>query len=189
MKNNLKNDIISFEGDNIMKKLLVVVDYQVDFVSGALGFDAALSLEDKIVDKIIEFENNDDEVIFTLDTHYENYHETVEGVNLPIAHCIKGTNGHELYGEVKNLSLIHKVFEKETFGSSRLFNYLMENKYDEIYFCGVVTNICVISNAVVAKAALPNANIYILKDLVASNDKEIEEKSFDIMRNLHMQII
>ena len=172
-----------------MKKLLIVVDYQVDFVSGALGFNDALTLEEGIVDKIIEFENNGDEVIFTLDTHYENYDETVEGINLPIPHCIKGTNGHELYGEVKDLSLIHKVFEKETFGSSKLFNYLLESSYDEVYLCGVVTNICVISNAVIVKAALPNANIFIYKDLVASNDKEMEEKSFDIMKNLHMQII
>ena len=172
-----------------MKKLLVVVDYQVDFVTGALGFDAALTLEDKIVDKILEFENNGDDVIFTLDTHYENYEQTVEGINLPIPHCIKGTKGHELYGEVKNLSLIHKVFEKETFGSSELFNYLTKNKYNEIYFCGVVTNICVISNAVLSKAALPNANIFILKDLVASNDTLMEEKSFEIMKNLHMQVI
>ena len=172
-----------------MKKLLIVVDYQVDFVIGALGFNAALKLEEGIVDKIIEFENNGDEVIFTLDTHYENYSETIEGINLPIPHCIKGTKGHELYGEVKDLSLIHKVFEKETFGSSKLFNFLSENSYDEIYLCGVVTNICVISNAVIVKAALPNSNIFIYKDLVASNDKEMEEKSFDIMKNLNMQII
>ena len=172
-----------------MKKLLVVVDYQVDFVTGALGFPKALTLEEKIVDKIIEFENNSDEVIFTLDTHYNDYLETVEGVNLPIPHCIKETKGHELYGEVKNLSLMHKVFEKETFGSSALFNYLLLNNYDEVYFCGVVTNICVISNAVIAKAALPNANIFIYKDLVASNDEVMEEKSFEIMKNLHMQVI
>ena len=73
-----------------MKKLLVVVDYQVDFVNGSLGFPKALTLEDGIVDKIIEFENNNDEVIFTLDTHYDDYMETVEGTNLPIKHCKAG---------------------------------------------------------------------------------------------------
>ena len=172
-----------------MKKLLVVVDYQVDFVNGSLGFSKALTLEEGIVDKIIEFENNNDEVIFTLDTHYDDYMDSVEGANLPIKHCIKGTSGHELYGEVKNLSLVHKVIEKETFGSSKLFDYLLNNSFDEIYFCGVVTNICVISNAVVAKSALPNSKIFIYKDLVASNDPLMEEKSFEIMKNLHMQII
>ena len=172
-----------------MKRLLIVVDYQVDFVNGTLGFPKALTIENGIVDKVIEFENNGDEVIFTLDTHYDNYMETVEGVNLPVKHCIKGTEGHELFGEVRNVSLIHTLIEKETFGSSKLFTYLLENPYDEIYLCGVVTNICVISNAVVAKSALPNAKIFIYKDLVASFDNEMEEKSFDIMKNLHMQII
>ena len=172
-----------------MKNLLVVVDYQVDFVNGSLGFPKALSLENGIVDKVLEFENNGDEVIFTLDTHYDNYMQTVEGVNLPVKHCIKGTEGHEIFGEVRDLSLMHTVIEKETFGSSKLFEYLIKNTYDEIYFCGVVTNICVISNAVVAKSALPNSKIFIYKDLVASNDPIMEEKSFEIMKNLHMQII
>ena len=172
-----------------MKKLLIVVDYQVDFVSGSLGFIEAKVLENKIVDKIIEFENNDDEVIFTLDTHYEDYMNTIEGCNLPVVHCIKNTIGHELYGAVKNMSFGHKIFEKETFGSSELFKYLINNQFDEVHFCGVVTNICVISNAVIAKAALPNSKIVIYKDLVASNDKVLEEKALEIMKNLHMNII
>ena len=172
-----------------MKRLLIVVDYQVDFVSGSLGFPKALTLEEAIRDKIIEFENNDDEVVFTLDTHYDDYDLSIEGRNLPIPHCIKGTLGHELYGNIKNLSLIHQVFEKETFGSSKLFNFLLENSFDEVYLCGVVTNICVISNAVIAKSALPNARICIYKDLVASNDELMEEKAFEIMKNLHMEII
>ena len=172
-----------------MKKLLIVVDYQVDFVNGSLGFPKALSLEEGIVDKIIEFENNGDDVIFTLDTHYDNYSETIEGSNLPIAHCIKGTTGHELYGNVKNVSAPHLVFEKETFGSSKLFEYLLNSDYDEVALCGVVTNICVISNAIIAKSALPNANIVIYKDLVGSNNPDMEEKAFEIMKNLHMNII
>ena len=152
-----------------MKKLLIVVDYQIDFVSGSLGFPKAKTLEMGIIDKIMEFENNGDDVIFTLDTHYDNYNETIEGENLPISHCIKGTPGHKLYGSVYDMSLPHRVFEKETFGSSKLFEYLKENEYNEVALCGVVTNICVISNAVVAKSALPNAEIVIYKDLVASN--------------------
>lgn len=172
-----------------MKKLLIVVDYQVDFVTGSLGFPRALELEDGIVDKIIEFENNGDDVVFTLDTHYEDYDNTVEGENLPVAHCIKNTLGHQLYGSVKDVSYNHRCFLKETFGSKELMNHLLENDYDEVYLCGVVTNICVISNAVIAKSALPNSQIYILKDLVASNDPVLEEKSLEIMKNLHMRVI
>ena len=172
-----------------MKKLLIVVDYQIDFVSGSLGFPKARQLEEGIIDKIIEFENNGDDVIFTLDTHYDNYNETIEGKNLPISHCIKGTPGHKLYGSVLEMSLPHRVFEKETFGSSKLFEYLKENLYSEVALCGVVTNICVISNAVVAKTALPNAEIVIYRDLVASNDPVMEERAFEIMKNLHMNIL
>ena len=171
-----------------MKKLLIVVDYQVDFVSGSLGFPDALELE-KIVDRILDYENNEDDVVFTLDTHYENYPETVEGINLPITHCVKNTIGHELYGSVKDLAIMHRVFEKETFGSSKLFEYLQENHYDEVELCGVVTNICVNSNAVIVKSALPNAKITIRRELVASNDKALEENAFTIMKNLHMEII
>ena len=172
-----------------MKKLLIVVDYQVDFVSGSLGFPAALDLEERIIDKVLEYENNGDDVIFTLDTHYENYSQTMEGVKLPISHCIKNTLGHDIYGGVKELAMIHKVFEKETFGSSKLFDYLKDTSYDEVELCGVVTNICVISNAVIVKSALPNAKIIINREIVASNDKEMEEKAFCIMKNLHMEII
>ena len=172
-----------------MRKLLIVVDYQVDFVSGTLGFSKALELEEKIVDKILEYENNGDEVIFTLDTHYDNYFDTVEGVKLPVKHCIKNTSGHEIYGSVKDMALIHKVFEKETFGSSALFDYLKNNHYDEVELCGVVTNICVLSNAIIVKSALPNSKITIRRELVASNDVELEEKAFSIMKNLHMEII
>ena len=71
-----------------MKKLLVVVDYQNDFVDGALGFPKAKLIEEGICDRIIEYENNGDDVIFTLDTHYEDYMETEEGKNLPVKHCI-----------------------------------------------------------------------------------------------------
>jgi nicotinamidase-related amidase len=171
-----------------MKKLLIVVDYQVDFVNGALGFPKAMFLEDKIVNKIKEFENNGDDVIFTLDTHYENYLSTDEGANLPIPHCIKNTYGHELYGDVKKMSEGHLCFEKNTFGSSKLFEWIKDKEYEEVYLCGVVTNICVISNAVVCKAALPNAKIKVIKDLVGSNDDMLEEKCFAVMNGLHIEI-
>ena len=183
-KNYDKIDTVIF-----VKKLLVVVDYQVDFVIGSLGFPKAKTLEEGIIDKIIEFENNDDDVVFTLDTHYDNYFETIEGINLPVKHCIKGTKGHELYGNVKNMISNHPVILKETFGSDKLLEFLKDKEYNEIAFCGVVTNICVISNAIIAKSALPNTKITIFKDLVASNNLELENKSFDVMKNLHMNII
>lgn len=171
-----------------MQKLLVVVDYQVDFVNGVLGFPKALALEEKIVDKILEYENNDYDIVFTLDTHYDNYMETEEGKNLPIPHCIKGSYGHEIFGEVRELSLKYPRFIKESFPSGELFKYLEKRQYDEISLCGLVSNICVISNAIICKAANPNAHIVVLKDLVASHDLDAEKYSFMAMKSLHIEL-
>lgn len=172
-----------------MKKLLIVVDYQVDFVTGSLGFDDALKLEDGIYNRIREYQNNNDDVIFTLDTHDESYLDTEEGKYLPIKHCLKNTNGHELYGKVKEVVGNNKVFEKKTFPSSELLVYLLDKDYDYIELCGVVTNICVISNAVITKAAKPLAHIVVNQKLCASNDLEMEQKSLEVMKNLQIEII
>ena len=85
-----------------MSKVLVVVDYQKDFVDGALGFKKAEALEEGIYNKVKEYLDNGDKVVFTYDTHYDNYLETREGINLPVKHCIKGTEGHKLYGSKLN---------------------------------------------------------------------------------------
>lgn len=172
-----------------MKKLLIVVDYQKDFVDGSLGFEKAQSLEEGIVNRIKEYKSSGDEVVFTLDTHYEDYFDTVEGKFLPVKHCIKNTDGHKLYGKVAFLSEGCKMFEKLTFPSSDLLIYLQENNYQEIELCGVVTNICVISNAVIAKAARPNARIIVNRTLSASNDDNLERLSVEIMKNLHIEIM
>ena len=172
-----------------MKKLLIVVDYQVDFVTGTLGFGNALKIEDGIYNRINYYLQNDYDVVFTLDTHEDSYLSTEEGTYLPVKHCIKNTNGHELYGKVKELVGSNKVFEKVTFPSSELLTYLLDKDYDYIELCGVVTNICVISNAVIAKAAKPLAHIVVNEKLCASNDLEMEQKSIEVMKNLQIEII
>ncbi|MDO5718572.1 MAG: isochorismatase family cysteine hydrolase [Tissierellia bacterium] len=170
-----------------MKKLLVVVDFQNDFVKGSLGFDGADKLDSIIVQKIRDYDGFD--IVCTLDTHYENYLETNEGRNLPIEHCIKGCEGWEIYGKTGELLKEAKKFEKTTFGSLELADYVKENKYDEIEFVGLVTNICIISNAVIAKAASPESKIIIDADAVGSYDEEMAKKAIDIMKNLHMTIL
>src|SRR5690554_4163488 len=138
-----------------MKKCLIVVDYQVDFVDGSLGFKGAEKLDEIIEEKIKDQLINNQDVLYTLDTHYENYLETQEGKNLPIVHCVENTKGHEVFGNTKKyIKDAKKVFIKNTFGSLDLGNFLTTQKYDEIELCGLVTNICVISNAIIAKAAL-----------------------------------
>lgn len=172
-----------------MKKLLIVVDYQNDFVSGSLGFNEAMQLEEHIYQTIIEYQNANYDILYTFDTHDKNYMNTQEGTYLPIPHCLENSNGWKVYGKVANLlrkqdTQIHKV----TFGSLTLGNYLLDHPYDEITFVGVVSNICVISNAIIAKAALPEATIIIDALGVASNDPVLHQKAMDVMEGLQMQI-
>ncbi|NLY04114.1 MAG: cysteine hydrolase family protein, partial [Campylobacter sp.] len=146
-----------------MKKLLVVVDYQNDFVNGALGFFGAKKLEDIIEAKILEFKNRGDDIVFTLDTHDKDYMQSEEGRWLPTPHVIKGTKGHEIYGRINALSKNYTCLEKATFASSKLLKFI-ENKpykYGEIELCGLVSSICVTSNAIIAKAASPNSKVVI----------------------------
>lgn len=173
-----------------MKKLLIVVDYQKDFVTGSLGFDGAKNIENAIADKIMSYKNNGDYVVATMDTHTENYLETQEGKNLPVKHCIKGTEGHGFYGKINDYKdKFDKIILKPSFGSGELFEWLKGNDFDSIELCGVVTNICVISNAVMAKTACPEAEIFVDKSAVASNDKALESYAFTIMENLQIKII
>lgn len=94
------------------KKLLVVVDYQNDFVDGALGFEKAPKIAPYIISLVKKYEEEGEDVWFTKDTHFNNYLETQEGKNLPVPHCISQTKGHELYGELQSLSRNHTVIEK-----------------------------------------------------------------------------
>lgn len=173
------------------KKLLIVVDYQEDFVTGTLGFKAAEKISKNICSEIKKYrELKDGEIIFTFDTHREGYMNTIEGKNLPIMHCVENTPGWLLEKNIRGLLReSDKKFIKYTFGSIELGEYLKDREYESIQICGVVTNICVLSNAVIAKSALPEVPITISKSLVASNDTSLEEKAFDLMRNLHMNIV
>ncbi|MCH5296358.1 MAG: cysteine hydrolase [Ruminococcus sp.] len=172
-----------------MKKCLIVVDYQVDFVNGTLGFEKAGELDEIISQKIVEYRKNGDEVVFTFDTHTSNYANTYEGRNLPIAHCIENTEGHHLYGRVADLCEdCDKCFNKPTFGSAELFEYLRQNEYESIELCGVVTNICVISNAVLAKTAQPEIDIIVDSKAVASNDDSLNEKALEVMQSFQIVV-
>lgn len=172
-----------------MKKCLIVVDYQIDFVSGSLGFEKAKTLDDKIADKIEIYRKNGDEIIFTFDTHQSNYLETSEGKNLPVPHCIENTDGHKLYGKTASMQKDNdKCFYKPTFGSTELFDYLRQNEFDSIELCGVVSNICVISNAVLAKTAQPETQILVDADCVASNDDDLNTSALNVMRSLQIEI-
>lgn len=137
-----------------MKKILVVVDMQKDFVDGALGTSEAVAIVDNVVNKI---ENFDGDIIVTYDTHFENYMETQEGKNLPVPHCIKGTDGWQLDAKVQAAlaNKAYRVIEKPTFGSTELPEYIKVNYSNtevEFELIGLCTDICVVSNALMLKA-------------------------------------
>ena len=173
-----------------MKKCLIVVDYQNDFVSGSLGFPEAAALEPGIADKIRQYRECGGEVVFTFDTHGADYLQTQEGRKLPVAHCVQGTQGHDLYGEPATLALeSDKTFIKYTFGSDGLFDYLRQTPYESIELVGLVSNICVISNAILAKTAQPETPIIVDASCTASYDTHLHQAALDVMSGLQIEVI
>lgn len=171
-------------------KLLIVVDFQNDFVTGSLGFEKATLLDSIIASKIDKYHQEGNDVIFTFDTHYDDYLETQEGKKLPVKHCIKGTIGHNLYGETaKRLTEKDKIIEKEVFGSSELGLYLKDNFYEEIELVGLVSNICVISNAVIARTFSKESRIIVDASATSCFDEELNKKALDVMEGLQIEVI
>ena len=135
-------------------KLLVVVDMQTDFVDGALGTPEAQAIIDNVVKKVTEAKEQGIQIVFTMDTHQADYLETMEGKNLPVEHCIKGTDGWKLIPQLRDLAADSIILEKPTFGSAALSHLVAKNSFDEIELIGLCTDICVISNALLVKAAV-----------------------------------
>lgn len=168
-------------------RCLIVVDYQVDFVTGSLGFPAALRLERPIAEKIARYHALEEQVVFTLDQHDETYPLTREGRCLPTAHCCKGTPGFALYGKVSQMLLPQdRCFVKHAYGSPELFNWLRRQKFDAVELVGVVTHVCVLSNAILAQAALPETPIYVDADCVASPDAQLHRAALQVMEGLQI---
>ena len=144
-----------------MKKFLIVVDMQKDFVDGALGTTEAQNIVSKVANKI---ENFDGEIIVTYDTHYENYMESAEGKNLPVPHCIKGTDGWQLNNAVASAlkDKNYTAVEKLTFGSTELPKIIKDKSNNDDFsleLIGLCTDICVVSNALILKANFPETPI------------------------------
>lgn len=173
-----------------MKKLLLVVDFQKDFVDGALGFPTAHLLEEPICEKLRGYIEEGADVAFTFDTHGEDYGETQEGRRLPIPHCIKGSDGWQLYGRTAAFCTEHiPCFEKPSFGSAELMAFVRQGGYDTVELCGLVSNICILSNAVLVKAALPEARIFVDAGCTDSFDPVLHEKALDVMEGLQIDVI
>lgn len=174
-----------------MKKILLVVDYQVDFVSGALGFAGAELLDRPIAEKIKEYGKGN--VFYTLDTHFDNYLDTKEGKNLPVPHCIKGTAGWEVYGETKQALFDADAvcIEKRSFGIDLTDGTLskLPRAVDSVEIVGLVSNICVISNAVILNTLYSDAEITVDAALTASFDDMLNKEALDVMSGLQINVI
>ena len=177
------------------KKMLVVVDYQNDFVDGTLGFPGAELLDTGIAKKVRKANENGDIVVVTLDTHGKNYLETREGRALPIEHCIRGTHGWELYGETGKviIEMTENIvtLQKGTFGVSPADIVAFLNRYevDEVEFVGLVTNMCVVSNVCCFQAMWPEAQMVVDAALVDSFDKRLHKATLDVLRGMQVKVI
>lgn len=172
-----------------MRKLLIVIDMQKDFTYGALRNEDAIAVIQKVKEKVEKFKG---EVIFTLDTHGDEYMHTQEGRKLPVPHCIKGSEGHELVDELKPYAENRLVLEKETFGSVKLGEILKEmnasDPLEEITLIGVCTDICVISNAMIAKAALPEVTVKVDPACCAGVTPESHNIALEAMKACQIEI-
>lgn len=169
-----------------MKRILVVVDMQNDFIDGSLGTPEAVAIVPRVIEKIKEYEASGDLIVYTKDTHYENYLTTSEGKNLPVEHCIKGTPGHDIPAEI--LRAHDLIFEKPTFGSVELAEYLHTVDFDEIEFIGLCTDICVISNALLAKAHFPERTVSLDSRCCAGVTPESHDAAIATMKMCQIKI-
>ena len=142
-------------------KLLVIVDMQKDFVDGALGTPEAAAIVPAVVDRVARAVQEGWDIIFTQDTHSEAYMDTQEGRNLPVPHCIRGSEGWTIIPQLQDFAAGHTCVEKPTFGSLALAELVSRCGYESIELIGLCTDICVISNAMLLKAALPEVPIFV----------------------------
>ena len=169
-------------------KILIVVDMQNDFIDGALGTKEAEKIVANVKEKIDTYRSNNDEVIFTRDTHFDDYLETQEGKNLPVKHCIKDTFGWQISGNLDVADSV--VIDKPTFGSTKLMEYLLSKQnISEIQLVGLCTDICVISNAFLLKAALPEVLISVDSRCCAGVTPESHNRALESMKTCQIMVI
>ena len=166
-------------------KYLIVVDMQKDFIDGALGTKEAVGIVPKVAEKIQDF---DGEVIFTRDTHEEDYLSTQEGALLPVKHCIRGTAGWEICEELQPYCN-GKIIDKPTFGSTELGEYLRrQGDAESVTLVGLCTDICVISNALLIKAFLPEVPVMVDADCCAGVTPESHENAMEATRVCQIKV-
>ena len=185
-------------------RVLVVVDVQNDFISGPLGSITAQSIIPHMRERIKEYADGDTLILFTKDTHDENYDKTIEGKHLLVSHCVRGTKGWSIVKEISSLAdgysnfliysdeeVIHSRILKDTFGSVKLAEVLKKYEEDitDITFMGFCTDICVISNVLLVKAYMPNTRIIVDASCCAGTTLDKHLAALEVMKSCHIDII
>lgn len=170
-----------------MKKLLVIVDMQNDFVDGALGAEGGKQAVQNARALIQRERACGTQIVFTKDVHGEDYLTTQEGKRLPVPHCIAGTTGAMIARELDSADAT--VFEKHTFASEELARFARAERFDEISFAGICTDICVVSNALLVKAFCPEARIAVYADCCAGTTKENHFAALQVMKCCQIDIL
>lgn len=166
-----------------MKKTLIVIDMQNDFVSGPLGTKEAQAIVPNVKKKIEEYKARGDEIIFTRDTHLDNYLETNEGKHLPVKHCIAGTYGWNIVDDLR--PYVRKCIDKPTFG----WPHWSQFDFEEIEIAGLCTDICVVSNSLILKAMFPEINITVDASCCAGVTPESHKAALTTMKMCQINII
>ena len=166
-----------------MKKTLIVIDMQNDFIDGSLGTAEAVAIVENVQRKIEEYKNNGDEVIFTRDTHAENYLETSEGKKLPVVHCVKNTHGWQISDKLDTVDC--KIIDKPSFG----WTHWNEIDFKCIEIVGLCTDICVVSNALILKAQFPDTEITVDASCCAGVTPETHNSAIATMKMCQINII
>jgi nicotinamidase-related amidase len=181
---------IRLRRETLMRKILIVIDMQNDFVDGALGTSEAVAIVDAVKNKIKSY--NACDVIATMDTHSVDYMDTQEGKNLPVPHCIRGSEGWEIRPDIAALLADARIYEKPTFGSVQMATDLaaLSEKEDiELELIGLCTDICVISNALLLKAIMPEVKISVDASCCAGVTPEKHLAALEAMRSCQIRII
>lgn len=169
-------------------KVLCVIDMQNDFIDGALGTNEAEAIVGKVAEKIETYRKNGDRVIFTRDTHFDNYMSTQEGRNLPVPHCIKDSEGWQIS---KKLTVGDStVIDKPSFGSVELGDYLAGlEDIEAVELIGLCTDICVISNAMIIKAKLPEIKVSVDSQCCAGVTPDSHNNALEAMKMCQIEIL
>ena len=174
---------VGFKDEEVFMKTLIVIDMQNDFIDGSLGTKEAVSIVSNVKAKIAEYKANGDRIIFTRDTHQENYMDTNEGKHLPVVHCIENTKGWEIADGlmVEGATIINKP----SFG----FTGWKDMEFDEIELVGLCTDICVVSNALILKALNPEIKITVDSKCCAGVTPDSHEAALTTMRMCQIEVI